>query len=102
MSDATDLFGNPTGPAQASLFGVAEDRLLAPEQNFRPDPDVIRRRLNALLATARRARSMPWPERDARMWQTVFPNMANWLPTDEATQLRLDFTREIERLKAAA
>ncbi len=44
---------------------------------------------------------MPWPERDVRMWQTVFPQMANWLPEAEAEQLHLQFTREIERLKAA-
>jgi hypothetical protein len=45
---------------------------------------------------------MPWPERDARMWQTVFPNMANWLPHDEAEQLRAAFAREMERLRRAA
>ena len=43
---------------------------------------------------------MPWCERDARMWQTVFPNMAKWLPDDEAAQLRMEFDREIERLGA--
>ncbi len=45
---------------------------------------------------------MPWSERDARMWQTVFPNMANWLPHDEAEQLRAAFAREMERLHRAA
>ena len=70
----------------------------APAQTFVPDPAVIRRRLNALLEKARGAATMPWPERDARMWKTVFPNMANWLPEDEANQLRLEFTRQIERL----
>ena len=44
---------------------------------------------------------MPWPERDVRMWQTVFPQMANWLPEEEANQLRFEFAQEIERLKAA-
>ncbi len=47
---------------------------------------------------ARRAQVMPWPERDARMWRTVFPQMANWLPDAEAEQLRLQFAREMERL----
>jgi hypothetical protein len=102
MSDATDLFGHPAGPPEASLFGVAENRLQAPEQNFSPDPEIVRRRLNALLATARRAGAMPWPERDTRMWQTVFPNMAKLLPADEAEQPRLDLAREMERLKAVA
>ena len=100
MSESADLFGRPTGPAQASLFGEGENRLQAPTQNFLPDPAVVRGRLNALLDKARGAATMPWPERDARMWQTVFPQMANWLPADEANQLRLDFAREIKRLSA--
>ncbi|MGH7098340.1 MAG: hypothetical protein ACREE4_11855 [Stellaceae bacterium] len=99
MADQGDLFGH--GPAQGSLFGAGEDRLHAPQQRFLPDPDVIRRRLKALLEQARAAETMPWSERDARMWQTVFPNMAKWLPEDEAGQLRLDFAREMERLKTA-
>jgi len=64
-------------------------------------PARAREKLNALLALVRRAETMPWPERDARMWQTVFPQMANWLPDDEAEQLRFEFAQEIERLKAA-
>ena len=96
----TDLFGPCPGPAQQSLFGAAEDRLQRPEQDFRPDPAVIRRRLRALLTTAQAAPAMPWPEREARMWQTVFPNMANWLPEEEAAQLRLSFASEMARLEA--
>src|SRR5438132_11958468 len=102
MEDQKDLFGQPTGPAQGSLFGEGEDRLRAPAQTFVPDPETIRRRLNALLERARHAEVMPWSERDMRMWQTVFPNMANWLPDDEAAQLRLEFAQEMERLKRAA
>jgi hypothetical protein len=74
----------------------------APVRRFAPEPEAIRRRLTALLDTARQATVMPWPERDARMWQTVFPQMANWLPDEEAKQLRFAFAREIERLEAAA
>ena len=100
MSNQGDLFGH--GPAQGSLFGVAEDRLQAPQQRYLPDPEKIRRRLNALLGEARAADKMPWPERDARMWQIVFPNMANWLPDEEAAHLRFEFAREMERLRRAA
>jgi len=64
-----------------------------------PDPDKVRRRLLALLDKARSAATMPWSERDARMWQTVFPNMANWLPEEERDQLRFEFAGEIERLE---
>jgi len=101
MSEPLDLFGQTTGPAQLSLFGEGEGRLQAPRQVFTPDPETIRQRLKAVLAKAQQARAMPWSERDARMWQTVFPQMANWLPEDEANQLRFEFAQEIERLKAA-
>ena len=100
MPDQADLFGH--GPAQASLFGIGEDRLQVPQQRFLPDPEKVRRRLKALLEQVRSAEKMPWPERDARMWQIVFPNMAKWLPDDEADQLRFEFAREMERLKQAA
>lgn len=102
MTEPTNLFGEPTGPSQHSLFGEGDDRLRAPLQPMTPDPESVRRRLKALLATARSAASMPWPEREARMWQTIFPNMANWLPDEEAEQLRFEFAQEIERLRAAA
>lgn len=100
MADQPDLFGH--GPAQGSLFGPGEDRLQPPVQSYLPDPEKVRRRLHALLEKARSAETMPWPERDARAWQIVFPNMAKWLPDDEADQLRLEFAREIDRLTRAA
>jgi hypothetical protein len=100
MAEQPDLFGH--GPAQGSLFGAGEDRLPAPAQRYLPDPEKVRRRLHALLEQARSAEKMPWSEREARMWQIVFPNMANWLPGDEAEQLRFEFAREMERLKRAA
>jgi hypothetical protein len=99
MSDQTDLFGH--GPAQASLSRIGDDRMQAPQQRFLPDPEKVRRRLNSLIEKARSAEKMPWSERDARMWQTVFPNMAK-LPDDEADQLRLEFAQEMERLERAA
>ena len=68
-------------------------------RSYLPDPDDIRRRLNGVLDKARRAERMPWSARDARMWQTVFPQMANWLPEEEANQLRFEFAQEIERLQ---
>lgn len=102
MSDASDLFGRPAGPDQFSLFGDGADRLQAPARPAVDHEARARAKLTAVLAAARAARTMPWSERDARMWQTVFPQMANWLPDDEANQLRFEFQREIERLKAAA
>ena len=100
MTEETDLFGQ--SPAQGSLFGPGDDRIQAPRQNSLPDPENVRLRLMALLEKARSAEKMPWSERDARMWQTVFPNMAKWLPEDEANQLCFEFAQQIERLKQAA
>lgn len=96
-----DLFGS--ADAQGSLFGDAPDRIPhAPQPSLLPDVADVRRRLHALLALARSAEVMPWPERKARVWQIVFPQMANWLPEEEAAQLRLDFAQEVERLRRAA
>jgi hypothetical protein len=101
MSETTDLFGH--SPAQQSLFGEQDGRIPnPPPPSHVPDPADIRRRLQALLAKARDAERMPWDERKARMWQIVFPQMANWLPDDEANQLRFEFAQELERLKLAA
>lgn len=91
----------PDDVDQLSLFGAGDDWMQPPVRPFVADAELIRRRLLALLETARAASEMPWPERDARMWQTVFPQMADWLPDEEANQLRFEFMQEIERLKAA-
>ena len=100
MTEPTDLFGH--GPARGSLFGAGESRMQAPARSVLPDPETVRRRLTLFLEKARSADRIPWSEREARMWQTVFPNMANWLPDDEAEQLRFAFAREMERLRSAA
>lgn len=95
----TDLFGK----GQLSMFGESEDRIPHPARpDIAPNPDRVRDKLHAILATARAAPGEPWPEKKQRLWQTVFPNMANWLPEEEANQLRFEFAREIERLKQAA
>jgi hypothetical protein len=95
----TDLFGYDQG----SLFGDAEDRIPHPKQvSAEPSPERCRQKLHAVLATARAAPEIPWPEKKFRLWQTVFPNMAKWLPEEEANQLRFEFAKEVERLKLAA
>ena len=94
----TDLFGN----GQHSLFGDEADRIPHPAApSAEADPERVRRKLYALLETARTAERMPWDARKARMWQIVFPQMANWLPDEERDQLRFEFAQEMERLKAA-
>ena len=98
-ADVADLFGED----QFSLFGAGEGRMphLA-QPDIAPDPARVRRRLHAVLETARAAPETPWPEKKQRVWQIVFPNMAKWLPEEEADQLRFEFAQEIARLGLAA
>lgn len=95
MTNQSDLFG--PGP-QGDLFGDADQ----PVRDYRPDPERVRRELLSLLELARGSQSLPWSRAKAKYWRTVFPQMANWLPDDEAAQLRFDFAREMERLDEAA
>lgn len=95
----TDLFGH----GQQSLFGDTEDRIPHPKQpDIAPSPERVRQKLRAAIETARNAERMPWSEKEVRKWQILFTNMPNWLPDEEAAQVRLEFAREIERLKLAA
>lgn len=94
---------DPFGDDQLSMFGDGEGRMSHQRQpDIAPDPDRVRRRLHAVLERARAAPDEPWPEKKQRVWQIVFPNMAKWLPEDEAEQLCFEFAQEIERLKLAA
>jgi hypothetical protein len=85
--------------AQGSLFG--EGRMTAPQRSSEPDFEAIRGRLNRLIETLRTASTMPFSERDARMWRTVVPNMTKWLPDAEAEAVRMAFATEMERLAAS-
>ncbi len=91
------------GDNQLSMFGDGEDRIPHQKQpDIAPDPERVRRRLNAILDRARAAPDEPWPEKKQRVWTIVFPNMAKWLPEDEARQLCFEFSQELERLEKAA
>lgn len=91
MADQGDLFG----PAQLGL-GLEDTR---PDPT-RIDPQEIREELHAILATARAARDeAPWDMRTQRYHRVVFPQMTNWLPDDEAAQLRFAFLAELDRIE---
>lgn len=91
-----DLFGHSA--PQADLFAGAP---LQPVKEM-DYPAEARAQLHRVLAEARAAATLPWRERDLRMWEILFPQMAGWLPGDEADQLCFAFERELERLKQAA
>ena len=90
--DQLDLFGE-SEPELPGLVGTAAV--------YRADPDKVRAELLRVLAQARAAQSFPWDERRTLYWRTVFPQMTNWLPDEEAAQLRFEFETEIRRLEAA-
>ncbi len=68
---------------------------------YRPDPEQVRTRLQKILAQARAAEKLPWDRDTLLVYRTIFPQMAGWLPEEEAAQLRFEFDTEMARLKAA-
>lgn len=97
MSDA-DMFDYT--PPQGDLFPEAPQQ---PQRGRILDfPGEARRRLMKVLAEASAAERLPWSEREAAKWEVLFPQMAGWLPDDEASQLCFEFARELARLRKAA
>jgi len=80
---------------QTDLFGAD------PVPAYRPDPEKVRSRLHKILAEARAARKLPWEPTTVSLYRTIFPQMTNWLPDEEAAQLRFEFDTELARLEAA-
>jgi hypothetical protein len=81
MSDQHDLF--PELPRDESV-----------------DPAEVRAELLEILRIAREAREeAPWDLRTQRFHAMVFPQMARWLPEEEAEQLCLEFGQELERIE---
>lgn len=87
---------------QFSLFGEGGDRLQAPAPEPVDHEARARAKLTRVLDQARAADRLPWDERNTRMWRTVFPQMAQWLPTEEAERMKAEFFRELDRLTRKA
>ena len=88
---------------QPDLFAEPEPDFLAdaPPVTYRPEPDMVRARLNRILAEARSAATLPWDRYRTNLYRTIVPQMTLWLPDDEATQWRLEFEMEMARLEEA-
>ena len=92
-----------TGETNASRLEPASRQIflaLPPAQNYDPHPDTMRTELHGLLAEVQTANVLPWPQAKVKFYRTIFPQMINWLPEDEAKQLRFAFEAELERLMA--
>jgi hypothetical protein len=93
-----------TRQGQLDLFGDSKPELPGLEPAgavVRADPDEVRAELLRVLAEVRAAKSFPWDARRTLYWRTVFPQMTNWLPDEEAAQLRFEFETQMRRLEAA-
>lgn len=88
----------PTWPIQFDMFDLLGPQ---PEPNYDPDPEEVRAELLDILVRARAAPQAPWPAKELSYWRTVFPQMASWLPAEEAARLRLEFAAELARLEAS-
>lgn len=55
------------------------------------DLDRVRRKLDALLAEARKAGAQGLPPTRRRLMETVVPQMTRWLPEDEAERTKSAF-----------
>ncbi len=70
-----------------------------PPLSFEPDPNEIRQELHKILEEACSAIDVsPWDERTFNYHKVVFPQMANWLPSEERDQLRFEFAQQIKRI----
>ena len=83
--------------AQQDLFGNEPTA----QQTYLPDPANVRAKLHLVLSQAKAAPASPWRAKDREFYRVVFPQMANWLPDDEARHLRFAFETELARLEAA-
>ena len=54
-----------------------------------------------MLGQIRGAEECPWSEKQLGLYKVIFPQMANWLPEEEAAALRREFAAEVARLEAA-
>lgn len=78
---------------QRDLFHL----LSLPKPDYTPKPEHVRARLHDMLARLRAGE--PMPHTTIRLWRMIFPQMTNWLPAEEAGQLKAEFTTALQQLE---
>lgn len=87
--------GTSDSPEQGDLFGPV------PAPAHRPDPELVRRRIDRILAQLRAEDSVRgWVHGRASLLRIVFPQLTGWLPEDEAIRFDAEFEAEMVRLGA--
>ncbi len=84
--------------AQLDLFGSAMDLPQAEPATYKPDPDRVRRKLDAVLAELCGADKMPWDRKKKACNLLLFPQMTRALPESEADDYKTRFEGELHRL----
>ena len=97
MHDQSFRQPDPFGDPQRDLFAATKP---AQPVAYRGDPERVRAQLTRILAEARAAKTAPWSRNDKRMYETIVPQMTNWLPQDEAARWCREFACELARLQA--
>lgn len=69
------------------------------EPTLTPNPDRVRRRLEAILSEMRGEQKMAWDLAIQVVYQKIFPDMTHFLPEEEGARYRADFEREWSRLE---
>ena len=91
---------------QPDLFASSGDLFDPREDEEAPPADFIERirgELQDTLALAAGATVLPWADpTKALLTEMRFHSIANWLPADEAAELRHSFAAELDRLYEAA
>ena len=96
-------------PSHASTTALSQGEMFAPTEmrkGWEPpkiDPDDVRRRLHRMLDAMKAADTeLPWSMDKTLLNRTIFPQMANWLPHEEAEELRAAFRAELARFDLPA
>jgi hypothetical protein len=67
-----------------------------------PTPDYVRDHMKRIIAQVQNAAAVPLDENTTRTYEIIVPQMANWLPQDEAEALVAEFRSELARFKLAS
>lgn len=87
------------------MFPMSQFEMFAPTAqpvSTVPSADQVRARLEALLNGLRAADTLPLTDKQLRFWQTVVPQMTNWLSAEEKAAVCAEFEGHIARMNRKA
>ena len=94
-----DLGANPLTLESMSQLDLFQPKAEALPQR-QPDLAYIRKSLNSLLGLARDAEIMPWSDGETGYLEKFFPQLAAYLPSEEAETMKSEFKSQLARLRS--